>query len=78
MGTADPGNCFRCGEPGHWANNCPLLLPAASEAEHNGRLVKFIDRWVAGQMTTEQKRVAISTENQMWHGDNCKRALKYP
>lgn len=72
------GDCFRCGEPGHWQDNCPLLKPAATEDEHLGRINLYIDRWAAGKMTREQKRVAISLENKMWHGDNTRRALSYP
>ena len=75
---ANPLDCFRCGEPGHWASSCTLLQPAASEDEHLGRIRRYVDRWVAGEMSREQKRVAISSENQMWYGDKCPRNLIYP
>lgn len=78
MGIWNSGNCFRCDQPGHWVDNCPLLLPASSEDEHLGRIRLYIDRWSEGKMTREEKRVAISLENKMWHGDNTRRALSYP
>ena len=73
----DYADCYRCGEPGHWVNSCPTLQPAVSEKEHMSRIALYIDRWVEGKMTLEQKRVAISLENTMWHGDKCPRNLIY-
>lgn len=70
--------CFRCGQPGHWADNCHLLSRAASEKEHTQRIQDFIDLWAEGKINTEQKRLAIGTENELWHGSNCPRHLKYP
>jgi hypothetical protein len=78
MNVPNSGTCFRCDEPGHWAQDCPELIPAGSEAEHEARILRFIDRWAAGQMSREQKRVSISLENQMWYGTNCKTTLTYP
>jgi len=53
----DYADCYRCGEPGHWVNSCPTLQPAVSEKEHMSRIALYIDRWVEGKMTLEQKRV---------------------
>ena len=78
MAAPEIADCFRCGDPGHWVSSCPTLVPAASEAEHLGRIRLYIDRWVAGKMTTEQKRVAISLENSMWYGEKCQRHHSYP
>ena len=72
------GNCHRCGEPGHWAADCPLLVRASSFEEHMARIAAFIDRMAAGTLTKEQKRVAIGTENILWYGDRCRRELMYP
>lgn len=74
----EPADCYRCGDPGHWVNSCPTLSPAASEKEHMDRIALYIDRMVAGKMSREQKRVAISLENQMWYGDKCPSKLIYP
>lgn len=78
MNVRNSGDCFRCGIPGHWADSCPELIPAATEREHEGRIAKYIDRWADRLMTTEEKRVAISLENQMWYGDSCASKLTYP
>ena len=44
-----------------------------------GRITFYVDRWVGGHMSREQKRVAISLENQLWYGElNCPRNLRYP
>ena len=76
MGSLD---CFRCGELGHFAAACPLLNLSASSDEHMGRIGFYVDRWVGGFMSREQKRVAISMENQLWYGEaNCPRSLRYP
>lgn len=69
--TAEPefavgGCCYRCGSPGHWQHECPLLIPAASKAEHEGRIALFVSRWIAGEMTRLQKRQAVKQENEMW------------
>lgn len=71
-------DCYRCGEPGHWVNSCPTLQPAVSEEEHLGRIRLYVDQWVAGRMSTEQKRCAISVENEMWYGVKCPKHLTYP
>lgn len=72
-------DCFRCGELGHYAAGCPLLNPAASFSEHMDRVAFYVDRWVAGKMNLQEKRVSISLENQLWYGDlKCPRHLTYP
>ena len=70
--------CFRCGGLDHWAHACPLITIASSQEEHMGRIQSFIDRWVGGAMTLQQKRVAISLENTLWYGDKCPKHLTYP
>ncbi len=68
-----PGNCFRCGGPGHLAAECPELRPAASRAEHEWRLKAYrqrFDNWIDGtpgvKWNPEQKTNAIRIENEMW------------
>ncbi len=75
---APPGNCFRCGKPGHWASKCDELIPAADKAEHEARLDLYRERWETGQWTPQQKWAAISAENRMWHGDKCTPMQVYP
>lgn len=72
------GDCFRCGEPGHWAANCPMLVRAAEPAEHLARIGSFVAKWIDGQMSTEEKRIAIGQENMLWYGDACPIRLRYP
>jgi hypothetical protein len=78
INVRNSGECFRCGGTGHWVDACPELIPAANEAEHFGRIRKYIDRWAEGLMSLEQKRVAVSYENTMWYGDRTPRQLTYP
>lgn len=70
--------CFRCGGTTHWQADCPLLNVASTEADHMTRIRLYIDRWVDGHCTLEQKRVAISLENKLWYGDGVRRSLTYP
>ena len=66
MLTGD-GNCFRCGQPGHWAQHCPLGLPAASKAEHERRIRLFVDRWIDGEIAAYEKQNLIRQENELWN-----------
>jgi hypothetical protein len=69
--------CFHCFETGHRHEECPLRVPAASEAEHLARIDTYVSLWHDGLITREAKRIAISTENIMWHGADCRAALRY-
>jgi hypothetical protein len=72
-------SCYRCGELGHFANMCPLLHPAASHDEHLSRITFYVDRWVGGLLSLEQKRCAIALENILWYGEaKCPKHLTYP
>lgn len=59
------GDCFICGEEGHWVEHCPLKIPAASRAEHEGRIALFVERWIDGKITAHQKRRLIEAENEL-------------
>jgi len=64
---ANDGDCFKCGKPGHWADHCELNNPAATRAEHEGRIHLFVERWINGKIATHQKRRLIEEENRMWN-----------
>ena len=68
MVLPNTGNCFRCGEPGHWAASCPLAIPATTRTEHETRIARIVERWIAGEMLTHEKRRLIEEENAMWNG----------
>lgn len=70
-------NCYRCGEPGHYAYDCQLNLRALDHAEHMARIAEIVGQWVAGEITREQKRCKISDENVQWHGADVPRHLVY-
>ncbi len=63
---SNSGNCFRCGQPGHWVQNCELK-PAATRAEHEERIRKFGDRYAEKELTQEEKRRLIKQENELWN-----------
>lgn len=71
MVLQNSGNCFRCDEPGHWADHCPLGIPATSRAEHEARIARILQRWEDWEttgMTTSLKQRLIAEENTMWNG----------
>ena len=37
------GTCFTCGKPGHWRNECPLLVVAQGQPEGKKLSNHFID-----------------------------------
>ena len=71
MVLANNGDCFKCGEPGHWVDHCPWLIPAKNRADHEERLAKILQRWhdweITG-MTTREKTRLYKEENALWHG----------
>ena len=62
------GTCFRCGNPGHWADSteCPWLAKAASRREHEARIDNLTMRWHDWQIATHLKREYIRHENELW------------
>jgi hypothetical protein len=70
---AFPGDCYRCGDYGHIALDCPLAAPAASRAEHEGRIAAYIRRWQDGDITIHQKRRWITEENAMGYPEGTRR-----
>jgi hypothetical protein len=71
MVQPNSGNCFRCGEPGHWADRCPLAIPATTREEHEARIARILQRWHDWEttgMTTRDKQRLIREENEMWNG----------
>lgn len=68
--------CFRCDQPGHLAADCPEQMPAATRAEHEARIAEYIRRFIDGEWDARAKRNAISAENRMWYGSECRPALR--
>lgn len=67
---ANDGNCFKCGEPGHWIDHCGWLTVAATRAEHENRLARILQRWHDWEttgMTTREKQRLIREENELWN-----------
>lgn len=59
------GPCWRCEMPGHVAAECDRP-PATTRAELEARRTRYVDRWIARQITPEQKRAWIQAENRMF------------
>lgn len=61
-------SCFRCGNPGHWADSesCPWLRKAATPKEHEARIGEFVRRFHEQEITPYQKREFIRRENELW------------
>lgn len=63
--------CFSCGDPEHWAENCPELVPAETRKEHEARIDKYVE-WcngslpLPGRITPRQKQELIKAENARW------------
>lgn len=66
-----PVACWRCEQPGHVADACDQP-PARSKTEHETRIDRWIERWIAGDISLWQKRKWIETENRMWKGTKAK------
>ena len=74
-------NCHRCGDEGHWANQCPTNEPATSPAEHRARIASILKRWENWEttgMTTSLKRRLVKEENDMWNGVRPEAKAKLP
>ena len=70
--------CYRCHRPGHYADSCPESIPAAGKDEHLARIDAYVEDWIEGRITIDQKRRAISDENRLYYGDACPRRLIWP
>ncbi len=74
--------CYKCGQHGHFAANCPLNVPASDRDEHMARIDALVGQRAAGEISTEDKRRLISAENILFYGaDNPllrSRGLTYP
>ena len=66
MVLANSGNCFKCAQPGHWAEHCPLKR-AGSVTEHERRIRDLGQRWAEKEITLAEKVAAIKHENQLWN-----------
>ncbi len=68
MVLANSGNCFRCGEPGHWADHCGWLVPPKTRAQWMARIDRIVERWISGEIrTAREKQALIRAENELWN-----------
>ena len=58
------GDCFRCGEYGHWHGSpeCGWTVKAASDEEHERRIDSLIERWQQHLISLSLKRLYITAE----------------
>lgn len=68
-------NCYRCGDSGHYAADCPLAIPAMGMEEHLARIDQTVDLWISGEITLQRKRQLIAEENRLHYGEECRPAL---
>lgn len=59
------GNCWRCELPGHVAAECQPE-PAATKPELYARIDRYVDRWIAGDISTAQKQAWVKSEKRMF------------
>lgn len=60
------GPCWRCEMPGHVAAECDRP-PAATRAELEARIARYVERWIAKAIKPEQKRAWITAENKAFN-----------
>ena len=58
--------CYHCEDKTHWVDECPLLIPPASKAEHEQRFETVMERFWNKQITPHGKRRVIEKENTLW------------
>lgn len=59
--------CFYCLLAGHWAEECPDRVKAASRKEHEDRIQSYIQRMWDGRLTPRDKQKLIRQENDLWN-----------
>lgn len=70
--NASYAECFHCQTIGHWRDDCPLLIPAATRKQHDERIAEFVRRLGEGEIGPVAKRRMIETENRMWNREKAK------
>jgi hypothetical protein len=51
---------------------------ADAHRAHLGRIAAYVTAWQNDELTLAEKRRAISDENRMYYGPDCRRALLWP
>lgn len=66
MDVINYARCYHCLIDGHWAKDCPLLVPAENLKQHLKRIDEIRDRFLYGNLPPHDRYRMIETENGLW------------